>query len=173
MLRTNFDAKTIGVIAGIWFQLAIKGEVIYFPSTKWELRAYILRNNSLFQLFIQLCMLLIFLSPIFSASTCYEMNSASDIPLELFVIFSSMAYLFDSFLFFSSTHWMANQRRIGNSQRGDQRHRWFMAGILSSTLILLNQIAHAAATSDQNVHNVCKCLFVVSNFYLILHCIYN
>lgn len=122
-----------------------------------------MRNNPVYQIFVQMSLALIFISPIFTASRCSSLNRPSQFPLESFVLFSCLISFFDSYLYFKSNHWTFSPTRgfITNSLRRDNSHRWFLCGLLSNLLIILNQLFHMSLGGMRYFPNLCKGLFVV------------
>lgn len=148
----HFPMARKGALAFIWFHKAIEGSNIFYPSSELELTLYQLRSSSIYSTFNELCIFVIFLSPLIQNSECFATveggQESSNNEWGAFVLIATVVQFLDIYLYTRTTHWNGRYELM-NIIKTDQIKTWHHMRIVVCIILILNSLVYLASN-----HNV-------------------
>lgn len=142
----NLPMAKKGMLAYIWFGAAVDGSHIFYPQNERELKLYAFKKSALYNAFVELCIFIIFLSPIIINEECFANNTTSsrrktNTVLGVFVLLATLAQLGDVVLFSYTKHWN-DKYQLTNTVKSDQLLTWHILRSIVSFILVLNSIIY-------------------------------
>ncbi len=173
-IKSTFSMANKGKLAFIYFHQAMEGSAIFYPQTEQELLIYQIRQSFFYSVFIEICLLTIFLSPLIQNEQCFatsdfnSMQRANNTELQICVLIATFMQLLDCILFVKTTHWNKNKSylQISNILKNDQTVTWHYLRSFITLILILNLIIYLASHSIPNLSKaLIPVLFIARNIF--------
>lgn len=141
----SFSMARKGVLAYSWFTAAVDGSSIFYPQNEKEVYWYSVHRSMIYNAFIDVCILIIFLSPIIINNNCFATSGneqeITNVELNVFVLLATLVQLFDIYLLTITSHWN-DKYQLRNTIKTDHQRAWHGWRLVAVVILILNSIAN-------------------------------
>jgi hypothetical protein len=153
-----------GKLAQIWFDDAVSGSPIFYPSNDQELNYYSVRKSSVYNFCLDMWVALIMLAPLWEDIPCIASKSGPSsvsVVSGIFVLLAVTMQAVDLWLFYKSSHW-DGKYTLKNALNGDYSGHWQLARYIAIVVMLVYSLAYVLNARLFNLSRMFVPLLLIS-----------